>query len=304
MALTSIIIPTHDRPQMLQRAVESARLAGSEIEIVVVDDGSEDDTSAVCRSFRDITLVRLETRRGVGHARVAGIAASSGTYISLLDDDDARLPGSIDRQLAILERNPNAALVYGQSYRATQSLAIDRRQVFPRLCPDGDVYWPLMGGNFIPSCSVLVRRSAIDAVGGLRGEAAPADDWDLWLRITERYPVAALPEPVSVYRQPTLWSKQGSSRMGDSLLSPIRRVHERCAESPRARSDPRAFRHASRRLRLVICVRLLADAFEAARRGDAYAFVSLRQAVHTPCAFLQAIFSIDPWRKLWERLGS
>jgi len=304
MALTSIIIPTHDRPEMLPRAVESARRAGSNIEVVVVEDGSSDETGAVCRSLPGITLVRLQRCRGVGHARAAGIAASSGTYISLLDDDDVRLPGTIDRQLAHLEARPEAALVYGQIYRATQSLAIDAERVFPRECPVGEVYWTLMASNFIASCSVVVRRSAIESVGGWCGDTAPADDWDLWLRITERYPIAALTEPVSIYREPTLWSQQGSSRLADTLLSADLRVLKRCADSPRARADPRAFRHASRRVMRAISVRLLADAFEAARRGDRYAFVSLRHAIAAPEAFLQAIFSAGPWKKLAERLGS
>src|SRR5688572_20705419 len=106
MARTSIIIPTHDRPELLQRAVESAKKAGSDVEIVVVDDGSTDETRAVCAALTGIVYVRLEKHRGVGFARSAGIAASSGTFIAFLDDDDARLPGSIDRQVAILEATP------------------------------------------------------------------------------------------------------------------------------------------------------------------------------------------------------
>ena len=302
MALTSIIIPTHDRPQMLPRAVESARRAGSEVEVVVVEDGASDRTGAVCRSLPGITHVRLRRCRGVGHARAAGIAASSGTYISLLDDDDVRLPGSIDRQAALLEARPDTALVYGQIYRATQNLAIDARRVSPHECPAGEVYWTLLAGNFIASGSVVVRRSAIDAVGGWSGDAAPADDWDVWLRITERYQIAALPEPVAIYREPTLWSEQGSSRLADTLLPADLRVLQRCADSPRAKADPRAFRHACRRVKRAICVRLLADAFEAARRGDSYALVSLKHAIAAPEAFLQAVFSIGPWKKLAERL--
>lgn len=304
MSLTSIIIPTHDRPGLLPRAIESARRAGAEVEIVVVDDGSTDETSAVCASFPDIVYVRLEDRRGVGRARVAGIAASSGTYISFLDDDDARLPGSIDRQLAILEAAPDAALVYGQVQRASQSLAVDDRGPIPRLCPSGDVFWRLISGNFIPSCSVVARRSAIESVGGLFHEAAPADDWDLWLRITERYPIAALAEPVSIYREPTLWSKQGSSRMADGLLYADLRVLERCARLPRVIANQRAFRPATRRLKSIICRRLLAETLEAAWHGDSYAFVSLRHAVATPHAFVQAIFSPHTWKKLRERIAS
>jgi glycosyltransferase involved in cell wall biosynthesis len=304
MALTSIIIPTHDRPKLLPRAVESARRAGADVEIIVVDDGSMDETSVVCASLRDIIHVRLEERRGVGYARAAGIAASSGTYISFLDDDDARLPGSIDAQIAILDAAPDAALVYGQVYRATQSLTIEARRPVPQFCPSGDVFWMLIGNNFIRSCSVVVRRGAIDEAGGLAPDAAPADDWDLWLRIAERYPIAALPEPVSIYREPTLWSKQGSSRLGDGLLSADMRVLERCAKLARVRANPGAFRRAARRLKSAICLRLLAETFDAARRGDAYAFVSLRHAVATPGAFLHGIFSPHTWKKLRERVRS
>ena len=304
MALTSIIIPTHARPRLLLRAVESARQAGAEIEIVVVDDGSRDETSAVCGALQDIVYVRLKERRGVGYARAAGIAASSGETISFLDDDDARLPGSIDRQIAILRETPDAALVYGQMYRATQRLAVDGRRLFPRSCPSGDVFWMLISSNFIPSGSVVVRRSAIESVGGVFHEATPADDWDLWLRITERYPIAVLPEPVSIYRQPTLWSQQGSSRLADGLLSADLRVLKRCAALPRATANPRAFRRAARRLKSSIFLRLLAETLEAARRGDSYAFVSLRHAVAASDGFLSAMFSPHTWRRLRERMGS
>ena len=305
MPLTSIIIPTHDRPELLTRAVESARLAGTNVEIVVVDDGSMDETRDVCASLRNIVYVRLEERHGVGYARAAGIAASSGTYVSYLDDDDARLPGSIDRQVAILEAEPGVALVYGQIFRASQNLAVEDRRLSPQICPSGDVFWTLIGSNFIPSGTVVVRRSAIDAVGGLFHEATPADDWDLWLRIAERYPIAVLPEPMSIYREPTLWSKQGSSRLADGLLRADLRVLERCAKLPRAIASPRAFRRAARNLKYLICLRLLAETFEAARRGDSYAFVSFRNAVlATPKSLVHTIFSPFAWKKLRERARS
>jgi hypothetical protein len=149
-----------------------------------------------------------------------------------------------------------------------------------------------------------VRRSTIEAVGGVFHEAAPADDWDLWLRIAERYPIAVLPEPVSIYRQSTLWSKQGSSRVADGLLSAVHRVLERSAELTRATANPREYRRAARRQEASICRRLLAETFEAARRGDWYAFVSLRHAAGRPAALVHAILSPYTWRKLRERVGS
>jgi glycosyltransferase involved in cell wall biosynthesis len=302
MPLTSIIIPTHERPQLLRRAVESARLAGSHVEIVLVDDGSGDETRSICASFPDVIHVRLEQRGGVGVARAAGIHASSGEYVSFLDDDDARLPASIDRQIAVLEAHPEAALVYGQVYRATQNLDVDKRRPFPRSHPSGDVFWELIGRNFIPTCSVVARRSAIEAVGGLFPEAAPADDWDLWLRLSERFPIAVLPEPVSVYRQPTLWSRQGSSRAADGLLGADMRVMERSATLPRSKASPRAFHRAVQSVRGTICLRLLAESLEAARHGDPYARLSFRHAVATSSSVVQAIFSPHIWRKLRERI--
>jgi glycosyltransferase involved in cell wall biosynthesis len=304
MALTSIIIPTHDRPRLLPRAVESARRAGADVEVVVVDDGSTDETSAVCASLPGIVYVRLEQRHGVGYARAAGIAASSGSFISFLDDDDARLPGSIDRELAVLQAAPGAALVYGQVYCVTQDLAIDARRLRPRSCPSGDVFWTLMASNFIPSGTVVVRRSAIESVGGMPHETTPADDWHLWLRIAERYPIAALPEPVAIYREPTLWSRQGSSRLGDGLLTADLRILESCAKLPRASADPRNFRRVARRVRGFLCLRLLAETFQAASRGDSYAFISFRHAMATADAFLHAIVSPHTWKKLRERYGS
>lgn len=303
MALTSIIIPTHDRPHLLPRAIESARRAGTDIEIVVVDDGSTDETSTVCSNLPDIVYVRLERRRGVGYARSAGIAASSGAYIAFLDDDDARLPGSIDRQLAVLESTPDAALVYGQVYLATQRFEIDVKRVRPRSCPTGDVFWQLMVTNFMPSCSVVFRRKAVESVGGLFHDVAPADDWDLWLRVTERFPIAALPEPVSIYREPTLWSKQGSSRLVGGLLEADMRVMDRCAKLPRAIADPQSFKSARLHVESVICLRLIAEAFQAAVRSDPYAFASLRHASARTAA-LRVVLSPRTWKKFWSRIRS
>jgi glycosyltransferase involved in cell wall biosynthesis len=304
MALTSIIIPTCDRPQLLVRAIESARHAGRAIEIVVVDDGSEDDTRSVCEAMQDIVYVRLDHRSGVGAARTAGIAASSGTYISFLDDDDARLPGSIDRQVAVLEEMPEAALVYGQMLRADQNLQVNRQPAFPELCPSGDVFWMLVSSNFIPSGSVVLRRSVFESAGGLAPEVAPADDWDLWLRIAERHPIAVLQEPVSIYRQPTLWSRQGSSRLATGLQPAALRVLERAAKLPRALANPHAFRRAARRLKGTMCLHLLVETAQAARRRDTYALLSFRRALATASASLHAIAWPHTWRKIRERIRS
>ncbi len=295
----SIIIPTHARPRMLGRAVESARRAGTDVEIVVVDDGSVDETRDVCAALPDIVYIRLDTQRGVGYARSAGIEASSRTYISFLDDDDVRLPGSIDRQVAVLEASPDAALVYGQVFGANQRLQRNGR-VYPSICPSGDVFWRLLAHNFIPSISAVVRRSVLARVGGgPRQDCAPSDDWDLWLRITEHHPVAVLPEPVAIYREPTLWSNQGSSRAID-LVPAALRIIERSAFLPRVLADPDAFRRATALMKQRMANRLLWETVEAARFGDAYSLASFGCAVRSvPRALLRDVVTPRMWQHFW-----
>ena len=103
MSLTSIIITTHNRPKLLRRAVESAFAAGTNLEVIVVDDASTDETARVCRDLPRIKYVRVERNQRVAGARNLGLLASSGQYITFLDDDDVRFPGSLDRQIKLLE---------------------------------------------------------------------------------------------------------------------------------------------------------------------------------------------------------
>src|ERR1700750_2842420 len=149
MHRVSIIITTHNRPRILPRAVESARLSGRDPEIVVVDDASTDETGEVCRSLQGIRYIRLERNQGMASARNVGLRASSGELISFLDDDDERLPGSLDMQVERLEAEPRAAMIYGQALIVGGSGAASQR-LYPEHCPRGDIFWELLGQNFIP----------------------------------------------------------------------------------------------------------------------------------------------------------
>src|SRR5687768_3535398 len=115
MPRVSVIIPTRNRCALLPRAVESARSAASDLEIVVVDDASEDQTSAVCEGWDDVRYLRTRRRLGSGEARNVGLIAATSEYISFLDDDDVRLPGSIDAQVESLEARPDAGMIYGRA---------------------------------------------------------------------------------------------------------------------------------------------------------------------------------------------
>ena len=105
----SVVIPTYNRARLLPRAIESAQNAGLDLEVIVVDDCSSDETPEVCASISDIRYVRLQTNGGLANARNAGIAESSCEFVAFLDDDDLRLPGSLDKQLHALRADDRIA---------------------------------------------------------------------------------------------------------------------------------------------------------------------------------------------------
>jgi glycosyltransferase involved in cell wall biosynthesis len=123
MATVSVIIPTHARPDLLPRAVDSARQAGADVEIIVVDDASTDATPEVCKNATSSTFESKKSGRG--RRRNIGIFVSSSEYIAFLDDDDLRLPGSLDLQLAALA-NP-CRLCLRRNDHNTSGLSADRK---------------------------------------------------------------------------------------------------------------------------------------------------------------------------------
>ena len=150
MPRASVIIPTHNRVKFVTRAIDSARQAGKNVEVIVIDDASSDDTCQVCRRVSGIRYIRLEHNVGLASARNRGIAESSADYISFLDDDDMRFPGSLDRQIKVLEQDPEAAYAIGPIWIGDSDCK-PTGKCFPDPCPEGDIFWELMDRNcFFP----------------------------------------------------------------------------------------------------------------------------------------------------------
>jgi len=246
MVTISVIIPTHDRPHLLPRAVESARTAGSNVEIIVVDDASTDDTAEVCRGLKNITYVRLERNLGVAGARNVGIMNSTGKYIAFLDDDDLRLPGSLDAQAALMDQNPEAGFVCGAMIMADQEYQPTGEVFLPN--SSGDVFWDLMELDFpVMPLSTLIRKECFLRLGLLNEKLLGIDDWDILTRIAEIYSVLVVEEPMGVYRKPTPSSAQGSSWQSAQLRRAARHQLQ-LLKLPRAReAGPRKRREIRRR---------------------------------------------------------
>jgi glycosyltransferase involved in cell wall biosynthesis len=267
-ATTSVIIPTFNRAEFLPTAVESARQAGSNLEIIVIDDGSSDDTAAVCGGLEGIRYLRLPCNQGLAAARNAGIRASAAEFIAFLDDDDLRLPGSIDLQVQALRTAPDAGLCYGRVLVADAKYRMPTGEVIPLDLPTGDIFWKLLEGFTLAPSSIVARRKTLLDCGLFREQLRRIEDWDLWLRVSERWPVICVNEPVGIYRRATSDSNQLCSDTAASARQMLS-VQNDALRLPRAvTASYRKRRRARSRLLKVTYDDLMSQAVTAVLEGD------------------------------------
>jgi glycosyltransferase involved in cell wall biosynthesis len=245
MPKVSIVIPTFNRAAFLPGAVESAKQAGSHLEIIVVDDGSTDETPEVCQKLSGIRYIRLSHNLGLADARNVGVLASAAEFVAFLDDDDLRLPDSLDSQVRALAASPDAAFCYGQVLIADPLRQLPTGEILPQRCPAGDIFWELLEQNFIPVPSVVARREAVIEARLFDGGPG-VEDWSLWLRITEVRQVVAVREPVALYRRANSRSGQLTSDFV-AMCRSMRLVQESALKLPRARAASRSQRRRARR---------------------------------------------------------
>lgn len=190
--LVSIVIPCFNQGQYLAAAVESA-LAQTykDIEVVVVDDGSSDDTAQVMEHFAGDARVKFLRQENLGPsaARNTGVAASKGTYLNFLDADDSIAPEKVERQLGALEADPGLGFAYCDiGYMDEDGADIEEKNRFSiadgRRVLSGDIFDQLFAGGYFPPHSPLVRRSVFEKVGGFDPALRGCCDWDLWLRLS------------------------------------------------------------------------------------------------------------------------
>jgi glycosyltransferase involved in cell wall biosynthesis len=203
MPKVSVIIPTHNRAAFLRAAVRSVlNQTFQDLEIIVVDDASEDETPGVIRSFPDsrIRYIRHETNRGQGVTRNDGISRASGKYIALLDDDDEWLPDKLEKQVRLLDASPsNVGLIYTGFYRVDGWT----KRVLSTVRPEkrGKAFEELCVKNWMGTCStVLIRRACFEKTGLFDEGLASAADYDMWLRISKEFEIDYIHEPLVQYK--------------------------------------------------------------------------------------------------------
>lgn len=201
--LVSCVIASYNRPDYVRDAIQSALdQTYPNLEIIVVDDGSTDDTPRVLASYGSKIRVVRQENSGTAAARNAGIAISKGKYLAWLDSDDAWLPQKIADQVAVAERHPEIGVVY------TLCLAIDESGNPPApseavLVPTEiireDILRTLVVESDVMTPSCLVRRDVLDQAGWYDPEFS-AEDWELNLRLARKASFAYLDAPLTRVR--------------------------------------------------------------------------------------------------------
>ncbi len=194
----SVIIPSHDRAAFLPIAVDSVlSQKGVDLECIVVDDGSTDHTPSLLASYGGrIRAIRLERNRGPAAARNAGIRAARAEWLAFLDSDDHFLPGKLARQLRALRAQPKFRVCHTQEIWYRRGVLLPQKQRHRKR--HGDIFAHCLQLCAISPSTVVVHRSVFDTVGLFAEDIPCCEDYDLWLRVTCRYPVLLVDEPLTV----------------------------------------------------------------------------------------------------------
>jgi glycosyltransferase involved in cell wall biosynthesis len=195
----SVIVPAYNSAAYTVETVESVLgQTYRDFELIVVDDGSTDNTREAMERFGDQIQYVHKENGGACSARNLGIDMSGGEYVACIDCDDLWLPDKLQRSVEGLDANGDWGLVFNRCYLidAGGNVSGLTNYQFDITNP----YRELLRDNFIVSPTVVMRRSSLDAVGPYDENIFIPADWDLWLRIAAEYPIGYFEEPLSKYR--------------------------------------------------------------------------------------------------------
>jgi glycosyltransferase involved in cell wall biosynthesis len=195
----SVVIPTYNRAWCLREAVDSVLSQDfRDFELIVVDDGSTDPTPQLLEGYGPTIRVLRQDNRGVSAARNAGIAAGRGALIAFLDSDDLWLPGKLERQVAFFDSQADALICQTEELWVRNGRRVNPGKRHRKR--SGLIFEPSLELCLVSPSAVMVRRVLFERVG-LFDEGLPAcEDYDLWLRVSCRYPVHLIDSVLIVKR--------------------------------------------------------------------------------------------------------
>jgi glycosyltransferase involved in cell wall biosynthesis len=220
----TVVIPAYNAIRYLPETMETALgQSFTDFEVLVINDGSTDSTPEWVSAVTDkrVRMVSQENK-GLAGARNAGVIHALGEYIAFLDADDLWEPTKLEKQVRCLDENSSVGLVYTWTALADKDGKFTGRVIASHA--EGNVWQQLTEFNIIGCGSTpLIRRSCFDELGLFYEQVSPSDDWDMWLRIANKFDFKVIKEPLIRYRQ----HSNNSSKKCRVMLETSRVVIER-----------------------------------------------------------------------------
>jgi glycosyltransferase involved in cell wall biosynthesis len=187
----SVIIPTFNRWPLVGAAIESV-LAQScgDFELIVIDDGSTDDTAKQLARFGSRLRLLSQPNRGVSAARNLAVRHACGSYLAFLDSDDLWLTNKLAIQVAFMEQNPSVEICQTEEIWIRNGVRVNPKATHRK--PSGDIFLPSLELCLVSPSAVMLTRELFERIGGFDESMPVCEDYDLWLRIALDHAVALI----------------------------------------------------------------------------------------------------------------
>jgi hypothetical protein len=195
--MVSVIIPTYNRGWTLKTALDSVLdQTYRDYELIVVDDGSTDDTPALLDAYgADLKVIR-QANAGVSAARNTGVRAARGNYIAFLDSDDRWLPDKLRVQADFFAACPDALICQTEEIWIRNGKRVNPKKVHQK--PSGRIFKASLALCLVSPSAVMLQKALFEQIGGFDETLPACEDYDLWLRISARYPVHLIAAPLII----------------------------------------------------------------------------------------------------------
>ncbi|MCF6202418.1 MAG: glycosyltransferase [Methylococcaceae bacterium] len=188
MNLITILIPTFNRRILLERALNSVyKQTYSNFEVIVVDDGSTDGTEKMIRDLFPMVKYLSQSNCGVSSARNKGIASAKGEWLAFLDSDDEWLPEKLSKQMSLLKSKPDYKICHTEEQWVRNGIKVNQMKKHKKA--GGWIFLQCLPLCAMSPSSIIIHHSIFSELGGFDTSLPACEDYDMWLRITAKYPV-------------------------------------------------------------------------------------------------------------------